>query len=137
FSLGSSSVIAGSGMSVRRDLYEYSISNEVKELKRLGVVVAEDKALQLFLVNKGHRIAYAPDAIIFDEKVVSFDQVSRQRSRWLNSYFRHSLQVLKTLVSGLAKMDWNRLWFAVTTLMPPLFILVFTSVFLMLVFLLL
>src|SRR5690606_1092837 len=38
FSLGSSSVIAGSGMSVRRDLYEYSISNEVKELKRLGVV---------------------------------------------------------------------------------------------------
>lgn len=135
FSLGSSSVIAGSGMSVRRDLYEYAISLEMEELQRLGVVVAEDKALQLLLVNRGHRIAYAPDAIIFDEKVASFEQVSRQRSRWLNSYFRHSSEVLKTLFSGLAKMDWNRLWFAVTTLMPPLFILVFASMFLLLIFL--
>jgi cellulose synthase/poly-beta-1,6-N-acetylglucosamine synthase-like glycosyltransferase len=135
FSLGSSSVIAGSGMSVRRDLYEYAISLEMEELQRLGVVVAEDKALQLLLVNRGHRIAYAPDAIIFDEKVASFEQVSRQRSRWLNSYFRHSREVLKTFFSGLAKMDWNRLWFAVTTLMPPLFILVFASMFLLLIFL--
>ena len=137
FSLGSSSVIAGSGMSVRRDLYEYAISLEMEELKRVGVVVAEDKALQLLLVNKGHRIAYAPEAVIFDEKVASFEQVSRQRSRWLNSYFRHSVEVMKTFFSGLAKMDWNRLWFAVTTLMPPLFILVFASVFLLLIFLLL
>jgi len=134
FSLGSSSVIAGSGMSVRRDLYEYAISLEMEELKREGVVVAEDKALQLLLVNKGHRIAYAPEAVIFDEKVASFEQVSRQRSRWLNSYFRHSVEVLKTFFSGLAKMDWNRLWFAVTTLMPPLFILVFASMFLGLIF---
>ena len=135
FSLGSSSVIAGSGMSVRRDLYEYAISLEMDELKRVGVVVAEDKALQLLLVNRGHRIAYAPEAVIFDEKVASFEQVSRQRSRWLNSYFRHSVEVLKTFFSGLAKMDWNRLWFAVTTLMPPLFILVFASMFLLLIFL--
>ncbi len=135
FSLGSSSVIAGSGMSVRKDLYEHAISLEMEELKRLGVVVAEDKALQLLLVNKGHRIAYAPEAIIFDEKVASFEQVSRQRSRWLNSYFRHSIEVLKTFFSGFAKMDWNRLWFAVTTLMPPLFILVFSSMFLLLIFL--
>ena len=137
FSLGSSSVIAGSGMSVRRDLYEHAIALEMEELKRLGVVVAEDKALQLLLVNKGHRIAYAPEAVIFDEKVASFEQVSRQRSRWLNSYFRHSLEVIKTFFSGLAKMDWNRLWFAVTTFMPPLFILVFASGLLLLVFLLL
>src|SRR5690606_11330679 len=136
FTLGSSSVIAGSGMSVRKDLYELSIALEMQELKRKGVVVAEDKALQLLLVNKGRRIAYAPDAIIFDEKVASFDQVSRQRSRWLNSYFRHSRDVLKTLLSGIAKMDWNRLWFAITTLMPPLFILVFCSVCLLLIFLL-
>jgi len=135
FSLGSSSVIAGSGMSVRKELYEYCISQEMQELKKRGIVVAEDKALQLELVNKGHRIAYAPEAIVFDEKVASFDQVSRQRSRWLNSYFRHSFEVIKTFFAGLAKMDWNMLWFAVTTLMPPLFILVFASFFLLVVFL--
>lgn len=135
FSLGSSSVIAGSGMSVRKDLYGYSIARDMEELKKSGIVVAEDKALQLLLVNKGHRIAYAQEAIIFDEKVASFEQVSRQRSRWLNSYFRHSMEVLKTFFCGLAKMDWNRLWFAVTTLMPPLFILVLLSLCLMLIFL--
>lgn len=135
FSLGSSSVIAGSGMSIRRDLYEGSILREMEELKKTGVVVAEDKSLQLLLVNKGYQIAYASEAVIFDEKVASFDQVSRQRSRWLNSYFKHSVHVLKTFFSGLSKMDWNRLWFAVMTLMPPLFILVLSSMFLLLVFL--
>lgn len=135
FSLGSSSVIAGSGMSVRRDLYEMSINREMGELQKSGVVVAEDKSLQLMLVNKGHRIAYAPEAIIFDEKVASFEQVSRQRSRWLNSYFKHSVDVLKTFFAGLAKLDWNRLLFSVATLMPPLFILILTSVLLLLVFL--
>ena len=135
FSLGSSSVIAGSGMSVRRDLYQLSIHKEMQELKKLGVVVAEDKSLQLLLVNSGHRIAYAADAIIFDEKVASFQQVSRQRSRWLNSYFKHSKEVLKTFFKGIIKLDWNMIWFSLTTLMPPLFILVLTSLFLAIVFL--
>src|SRR5690606_29169196 len=125
FSLGSSSVITGSGMSVRKALYEYCLSQDMQVLKTRGVVVGVDKALQLELVNKAHRIAYAREAIVVDEKVASFDQVSRQRSRWLNSYFRHSFEVIKTFFAGLAKMDWNMLWFAVTTLMPPLFILVF------------
>jgi len=130
FSLGSSSVIAGSGMSVKFDLYRKSISKEMEELKRHGVVIAEDKSLQLMLVNMGHRIAYAEEAIIFDEKVTSFHQVSRQRSRWLNSYFKHSGEALHSLFKGILKGDWNRIWFCVTTLMPPLFILVLTSFFL-------
>lgn len=134
FSLGSSSVIAGSGMSVRKDLYLESIQNGMAELKRLGVIVAEDKSLQLMLVNKGHRIAYAEEAIIFDEKIASLQQVSRQRSRWLNSYFKHSKEVFKTLLKGITKMDWNMIWFSLTTLMPPLFILVLTSFFLTMVF---
>src|SRR5690606_10555493 len=98
----------------------FNIANEMSELKKLGVVVSEDKSLQLWLVNAGHRIAYAPDAIVFDEKVASFQQVSRQRSRWLNSYFKHSREVLITLFKGVQKMDWNRTWFSLTTLMPPL-----------------
>jgi cellulose synthase/poly-beta-1,6-N-acetylglucosamine synthase-like glycosyltransferase len=135
FSLGSSSVIAGSGMSVRKDLYLESIKKGMEELKQLGVIVAEDKSLQLMLVNKGHRIAYAEEAIIFDEKIASLQQVSRQRSRWLNSYFKHSKEVFRTLIKGISKMDWNMFWFSLTTLMPPLFILVLSSVFLGLLFL--
>lgn len=135
FCLGSSSVIAGSGMSVRKDLYLESIGLGMAELEQLGVIVAEDKSLQLMLVNKGHRIAYAEEAIIFDEKIASLQQVSRQRSRWLNSYFKHSKEVFKTLLNGISKTDWNMIWFSLTTLMPPLFILVLSSLFLGVLFL--
>lgn len=135
FALGSSSVIAGSGMSVQCDLYRQSIAKEMEELKNDGVVIAEDKSLQLMLVNNGHRIAYAEEAIIFDEKVSSLQQVSRQRSRWLNSYFKHSREVLASLLKGILNGNWNRIWFSVTTLMPPLFILVLTSIFLAILFL--
>lgn len=123
FRLGSSSTIAGSGMSIRHDLYAANISKEMAELERAGIVVSEDKSLQLDLVRAGCRIAYAPRAILFDEKVTTAVQVSRQRTRWLNSYFRHASDVLSALWAGLRKMDWNCTWFALTVLMPPMVVL--------------
>ncbi len=123
FRLGASSTIAGSGMSIRYDLYAANITREMAELERAGIVVSEDKSLQLDLVQAGCRIAYAPRAILFDEKVTTSVQVSRQRTRWLNSYFRHAADALSALWKGLRKADWNCTWFALTVLMPPMVVL--------------
>lgn len=135
FRLGSSSTIAGSGMSIEEDLYRQNIANEMKELLAKGVVVSEDKSLQLQLVRQGYRIAYAPAAIIFDEKISSSQQIGKQRGRWLNSYFRHSFGALKALGKGLAGLNWNIFLFSITVLMPPMVFLVGGALLLMSFFL--
>lgn len=122
--LGSSSTIAGSGMSMEREIYRSNISNELLVLKEKGVVVAEDKSLQLQLVGNGHRIAYAGAAIIFDEKVTAAQQIGRQRGRWLNSYFAQLPLSLSLLLKGITKADWNRIYFAIMVSMPPMVMLV-------------
>jgi len=124
FRLGSSSTIAGSGMSIEKNLYSKNIAKELLVLKEQGVVVAEDKSLQSELVDQGHKIAYAAAAIIFDEKITASTQIGRQRGRWLNSYFGQLPGTLKLLGKGILKFDWNRIYFAVMTAMPPMVILV-------------
>ena len=124
FQLGSSSTIAGSGMSIEKNLYEENIAKELLILEKQGVVVAEDKSLQSELVDQGHIIAYAGAAIVFDEKITGAEQIGRQRGRWLNSYFGQLSENLKLIGKGLLKMDWNRVYFAIMTAMPPMVVLV-------------
>ncbi|MEX0884180.1 MAG: glycosyltransferase, partial [Cyclobacteriaceae bacterium] len=124
YMLGSSSTIAGSGMSIEKAIYQRNINMEMQELHKKGVVVAEDKSLQLDLVRSGFRIAYAGAAIIFDEKITSSEQIGKQRGRWLNSYFGHSVKGFIALGKGLISLDWNLLFFSLVVLMPPMVILV-------------
>ncbi|MFC4873279.1 glycosyltransferase [Negadavirga shengliensis] len=124
FRLGSSSTIAGSGMSIEKDIYAENIGEELRALEKKGVVVAEDKSLQLQLVKSGYRIAYAPAAIVFDEKISSHGQIGKQRGRWLNSYFGHSLKALEAFFRGVFSLDWNLVLFSVAILMPPMVVLV-------------
>ncbi|MCC5935926.1 MAG: glycosyltransferase [Lunatimonas sp.] len=131
YQLGSSSTIAGSGMSVRLDLYQDNIAREMEEFKEKGVVVSEDKSLQLQMVSNGFRIAYAGAAIIFDEKISAAHQIGKQRGRWLNSYFRHSLQALVAFGKGVMRADWNAMLFSVAVLMPPMVVLMALTFFLM------
>ena len=127
FRLGSSSTIAGSGMSISLDVYRKNIQKEMEELKTKGVVVAEDKSLQMDFVAQQKRIAYCPQAVLFDEKVSSGEQVSRQRTRWLNSYFRHSKEAFGLLIRGLRLFNWNIFYFALMILFPPMSVLMLSS----------
>jgi cellulose synthase/poly-beta-1,6-N-acetylglucosamine synthase-like glycosyltransferase len=131
FRLGSSSTIAGSGMSISLDVYRKNIQKEMEELKTKGVVVAEDKSLQMDFVAQQKRIAYCPQAILFDEKVSSGEQVSRQRTRWLNSYFRHSNDAIGLLFRGVRLFNWNIFYFALMILFPPMSVLMLSSLFLL------
>ncbi len=130
FYLGSSSTIAGSGMSIEKSLYKENLVKEMKELEAKGVVVSEDKSLQLQMVIMGKRIAYAANAIIFDEKIDRSEQIGKQRGRWLNSYFRHSKDALRAFFQGILTVDWNLAFFAVVVLMPPMIVLGAFSAFL-------
>lgn len=123
--LGSSAVISGSGMAVEAELYKsYLASPEIEQGKtQWKKMLQEDKILQNVLLRENERITYAWDAIVFDEKVVSGEQVETQRSRWLFSYFQNFPNSSGLLLKGIFGLSWNKLLFGIVTISPPLFIL--------------
>jgi len=131
--IGSSSVISGSGMAVEYNLYnDYLNSDEIQEgQKKWKKMLQEDKILQNFLIGKKETISYAWDAVIYDEKVVSGDQVETQRSRWLFSYFQNLPNSAGFVLKGLFGLNFNQLFFGLMTVSPPMFILLFIAVLFM------
>ncbi len=123
--LGSSAVISGSGMAVEAELYKsYLASPEIEQGKhQWKKMLQEDKILQNVLLRENERITYAWDAVVFDEKVVSGEQVETQRSRWLFSYFQNFPNSSGLLLKGIFGLSWNKLLFGIVTISPPLFIL--------------
>lgn len=133
FRMGSSSTIAGSGMAVELGLFKECLHLDRMDTKDGERFIDEDKVLQMGLVQRGVRIAFTPQAVIFDEKVASATQVEKQRSRWLSSYFQQIPQSIGMIFRGIFTLNWNRMWFGVSTLYPPLFILALSSLLLLLV----
>ncbi len=131
--IGSSSVISGSGMAVEAELYKaYLASPEIEQGKhKWKKMLQEDKILQNFLLRRKEKIAYAWDAIVYDEKVTTAEQVETQRSRWLFSYFQNLPNSSGLVLKGLFGFNYNQLLFGLITIAPPLFILLFSSVLMM------
>jgi len=119
--LGSSAVIAGSGMAIETDLYS-EILNSGGLSDDNKVIVAEDKILQYEIVNKGYVIAFAGNAIVFDEKVSTGAQVERQKTRWLNSYFKYLKLGYTLIFKGLIRFDFNQFLFGLNVAIPPLIV---------------
>ena len=130
FQLGGSSAVAGSAMLIELDLYQKYLKSAAicEDLATNKVIVAEDNILQNFLVAQNYRIAFAKNAIVFDEKVSSAKQVERQRARWIFSYFQHAKTAANMLWQGAKNRSWNQFLFGFTTLFPPFFILILGSV---------
>ncbi|MBK8563644.1 MAG: glycosyltransferase [Saprospiraceae bacterium] len=129
YRLGSSAVISGSGMAVEAELYKaYLASPEIEQGKhQWKKMLQEDKILQNFLLRKNTKIAYAWDAICYDEKVTNADAVETQRSRWLFSYFQNIPNSLGILRRGLLNFSWNQWLFGLVTIAPPMFVMLFAA----------
>jgi cellulose synthase/poly-beta-1,6-N-acetylglucosamine synthase-like glycosyltransferase len=122
FLLRSSATIAGSGMIIKTEFYRNYIDRLFAEGKQFEI--AEDKLLQLMLVQQGKQIAYCREALIFDEKVAHGSQVQRQRTRWIRSWFQHWRTSMQIALTGIGKLSWNIFYFGVMLSFPPMFILV-------------
>ncbi|MBI1227877.1 MAG: glycosyltransferase [Bacteroidetes bacterium] len=129
YRIGSSAVISGSGMAVESELYKaYLASPEIEQGKhQWKKMLQEDKILQNFLLRKNTKIAYAWDAICYDEKVTNADAVETQRSRWLFSYFQNIPNSLGILRRGLFNFSWNQWLFGLVTIAPPMFVMLFAA----------
>ncbi|MCC6726185.1 MAG: glycosyltransferase [Saprospiraceae bacterium] len=81
-SMGLSARLAGSGMAF--DFHTFK--NVMAGIDAIG---GFDKELELKLTQQGVRIAYAPDAVVLDEKVDNPQTFTRQRGRWLAAQYRY------------------------------------------------
>ncbi|MDP3468959.1 MAG: glycosyltransferase [Daejeonella sp.] len=121
FSLGSSATLSGSGMAFTIGLFRDCLEN--KEIQGAGF----DKVLQYAIVKRRQRIAFAEKAIVYDEKTSESDQLVKQRSRWINSWFKYFSNGFKLLASGLQNFSLNQFLFGLILIRPPLFIFLILS----------
>ncbi|MDQ6814779.1 MAG: glycosyltransferase family 2 protein [Bacteroidota bacterium] len=123
FGLGSSATLAGSGMAFNTELYKQC-------LQHLDVIGAGfDKVLQFEIVKRGQRIAFAQNAIVYDEKTAKPDQLVKQRARWINTWFKYFSYGFKLIAEGVKTGSVNQLLFGFILLRPPLFIFLLSAVF--------
>ncbi|GHB61422.1 glycosyltransferase [Persicitalea jodogahamensis] len=122
FGAGSSATLAGSGMAFQVDLYEQCLGNSPVE------GAGFDKVLQAEIVRRGERIAFAPEAIVYDEKTTGSQQLVGQRARWINTWFRYFSYGFGILGRGLWRWDRNQILFGIVLLRPPLFLFLLAAV---------
>ncbi|RCH55130.1 hypothetical protein DJ568_08035 [Mucilaginibacter hurinus] len=127
FRVGSSATLAGSGMAFTTRLYRECL--EHKDVSGAGF----DKVLQAAIVGRNQRIAFTEDAVVYDEKTTRSDQLVKQRSRWINTWFKYFTYGFALLGKGVMNFSRNPFVFGLILLRPPLFIFLILSVFCMIV----
>jgi cellulose synthase/poly-beta-1,6-N-acetylglucosamine synthase-like glycosyltransferase len=125
FEAGSSATLDGSGMAFTTSLYKECLGH--LDITGAGF----DKILQKEIVIRGYRIAFAENAIVYDEKTSRSDQLVKQRARWINTWFKYFKFGFTIAVKGIIKFNWNQFLFGLVLLRPPLFIFLLLSVFCM------
>ncbi len=125
FNLGSSSTLSGSGMAFTTQLYKNCLGTT--EISGAGF----DKVLQKLIVGKNKRIAFAPNALVYDEKTARPQELVNQRARWINTWFKYFKFGFGLVFKGLKNASLNQFLFGLTLLRPPLFLFLISSVIMM------
>ncbi len=112
--LGLTAAILGLGIAIELSLY-----NEIMYSNQLG---GFDKKLQVQLAKKLPTIAFAGDAIVYDEKVDDGEALEKQRTRWIFTYFTYFKDSLKLFADGILKLHPGRILLGFNMLRPPLFL---------------
>jgi len=119
--LGLSVNIWGCGVSVKKEVYQKIIYDSKS---RLG---GFDKHMQTEIAKNVSRIAYAQEAIVYDEKVDDGNNFERQRIRWITAYFKFLGEAFRLLFIGLRKRDFNLVYFAYNLIRLPWFLLLLVA----------
>ena len=118
YNIGLSSVLGGTGM---------CISTSV--LRRFGwgaTCLTEDMEFTMKVLLKGIRTTWAHDAIVYDEKPLTFKQAWNQRKRWAQGHFDIAGRYIPTMIKeGIRRRD-IRLLDGVLHLVQPHFLLMST-----------
>lgn len=98
--LGLSAALIGSGMAFRYDLFRETMAG-------VRAVGGFDRELELTLLYKKKRFYYLPETYVFDEKVQSTGDFSRQRRRWLSAQWHYCRTYSKYLWKAVVARNWD------------------------------
>jgi cellulose synthase/poly-beta-1,6-N-acetylglucosamine synthase-like glycosyltransferase len=115
--LGLSSCVWGCGISVHRSVYNNITFDDKSNTGGF------DKHMQADIAKNVPRIAYAQEALFYDEKVADAQNFERQRIRWIAAYFRFIPAALDVWATGLGKRSFNLMFFGYNLLRLPYFLL--------------
>ncbi len=97
--------LRGTGMALRGEL--------LAELAPRLHTYAEDLELDVLLASRGARVAFVPQAVVFDPKPQESAGASRQRARWLQGQYQvlrdYRREFIRSLLTGGAGA-WFLLW---------------------------
>lgn len=118
YNLGLSSVLGGTGMCISTDI-----------LRKFGwgaTCLTEDMEFTMKVLLEGIPTTWAHDAIVYDEKPLTFTQSWRQRKRWAQGHFDVAGRYIpKLLVQGIKQRD-IRILDGVLHLLQPHFLILST-----------
>lgn len=114
--MGLSAAIWGSGIALDTKLY--------KEVVYHNFLGGFDKKLQAHIVTRVPVIAFAKEAILYDEKISSGKSLENQRTRWLNAQFKYMKESWKVFTLGIKTFNFNLAYFGFIIIRPPLFIII-------------
>lgn len=123
--LGLSSAILGLGVAVSTKLY--------REINYQATIGGFDKKLQSQMARKVKQIAFAEDAVVYDEKVEDASVLETQRTRWIFTYFKHFKESKSLLGAGITNGNLGQFLLGLTMLRPPMLLLMGATGLLMLI----
>lgn len=98
--VGLSSALIGSGMA-----FDYKLLKE--KLANIPAVGGFDRALELTLFKEGWKIGYLSDALVWDEKIQTQSDFSRQRRRWMSAQLHYLREFIKDLPQAIRTRNWD------------------------------
>jgi cellulose synthase/poly-beta-1,6-N-acetylglucosamine synthase-like glycosyltransferase len=125
--LGLCSAILGLGVAIDYQLYKEIIYENV------GSLGGFDKKLQSQLARKVKQIAFAEDAVVYDEKVEDGAVMEKQRTRWIFAYFSHFKESWLLTKAGFKNVNIGQILLGATMLRPPMILLILCTAVLILI----
>lgn len=117
--IGLSSVLGGTGMCISTDI--------LKEFGWGATCLTEDMEFTMKVLSKGIRTTWAHDAIVYDEKPLTFMQSWNQRKRWAQGHFDIAGRYIpKMFMEGIRQRD-IRIADGCVHLLQPHFLLISTA----------
>lgn len=109
---GLSSKLSGSGMVFTTSVFK-------KIIMKSHAVGGFDKELELLLTQQGVFIKYNEEAVILDEKLVSYDAFAKQRSRWLEAQYNFLRKFIGSGMKSLASFQLDHGHKVLQLALPP------------------
>ncbi len=118
--MGYTSSILGLGLAIDMEIYRaVAFKNELGGF---------DKKLQIHLTESVPMIAFAKDAIVFDEKVENAAAFEKQRTRWIFTYFEYFKENFYFFMRSVARCNISRSLLGFSMMRPPMFLTITASV---------